>query len=587
MRRIVVILILLLLSLPLMGAAAQTDTPLPPQMNFALQGLSAALNRTVTFDQLSSWSFDANNSYLDTGLGCPGVIGTPRANPVIAYNFTLVLAGVSYNIRVSADGSIIVPCNIPDVGQTPVTPGATPDSGVVLQPADGNFVSQEFTPCPPGAPGYLAPRLTVGQQVRVPLGGTPNRIRLSPSTIGIQVGVFNSGGTADVLAGPACDAMSNIVWWLINYNGTFGWTAEGALPNDYYLDPVASPARSSINDVPRQAGVITPPAAGITSGSIPDERTVINAGSLPSFTELATLPAGRARALAFSADTQLLAVGTDNGLTVFSIPDLAVAEGFEVSERIGALAFGSNLLAYATTSTGEVGVLTPLNNPSSFVFTDRVIDGVNGLAVAGNRIAVATGVVFGGVEGGVDGVEVFDLIGQRRVQEIPSTFYVPDVAYNADGSRIAFIDTSLRIIRADTFAPAAVIPIAGGSTGEVAWQPSAVPNTPNTVIGYADGTSVRLYDTTTNTVTEFALDENVTAKDIVFSPDGALLAVIADDSGIERAATIPMTLNLFDVQTGDLLLQTEVNDAWSMAFSADGTLLALGEATGVVIYGVQ
>lgn len=48
-----------------------------------------------------------------------------------------------------------------------------------------------------------------------------------------------------------------------------------------------------------------------------------------------------------------------------------------------------------------------------------------------------------------------------------------------------------------------------------------------------------------------------------------------------------MTLNLFDVQTGDLLLQMEVNDAWSMAFSADGTLLALGEANGVVIYGVE
>jgi WD40 repeat protein len=182
---------------------------------------------------------------------------------------------------------------------------------------------------------------------------------------------------------------------------------------------------------------------------------------------------------------------------------------------------------------------------------------------------------------------VFDLITQRRIREINASFYVPDVAFNADGSRLAFIDTSLRIIRADTFAEAAAIPIASGSTGVVTWQPSAVPNTPNTGLAYSDGSSVRLYNTTTNTVQEFSLDEGVTAKALAFSPDGALLAALADDSGIERAPTVPMTLNLFDVQTGDLLLQMEVNDAWSMAFSADGTLLALGEANGVVIYGVE
>lgn len=585
MRRLVLIPFILLLTLSIAPAFAQTQTPPPPQMTFALQGLSAALNRPVTFDQLQSWSFDANSSYLDTGLGCPGVIGTPRANPIIAYNFTLVLANIPYNIRVSADGTIIVPCNIPDV-QPILTPAATPGSGgVVLQPGDGNFVSLEYTPCPPGAPGYLPPRLTVGQQVRVPLGNTPNRIRLAPNTTGVQIGVFNTGATADVLAGPACDSSSMIVWWLINFNGVFGWTAEGVLPDDYYVDPIASPARSSINDVPRPANV--PPSAGTTIGTIPDERTAFNAASLSGFTELALLPVGRARALDFSLDTQLLAVGTDNGLTVFSLPDLAVAEGFEISEGIGGLAFGSNLLAYASTSTGEVGVLTPLSSPQAFVFPDRVIDGVNGLAVAGSRIAVATGVVFGGVEGGQDGVEVFDLITQRRIREINASFYVPDVAFNADGSRLAFIDTSLRIIRADTFAEAAAIPIAGGSTGVVTWQPSAVPNTPNTGLAYADGSSVRLYNTTTNTVQEFSLDEGVTAKALAFSPDGALLAALADDSGIERAPTVPMTLNLFDVQTGDLLLQMEVNDAWSMAFSADGTLLALGEANGVAIYGVE
>lgn len=81
--------------------------------------------------------------------------------------------------------------------------------------------------------GALPPRLIVGQSAIV-LPGSPNRVRDRASTSGNTVGQIPAGETFNVVSGPACG--NGIVWWLVEYQGVSGWTAEGV--DDYFVEPV-------------------------------------------------------------------------------------------------------------------------------------------------------------------------------------------------------------------------------------------------------------------------------------------------------------------------------------------------------------
>lgn len=231
------LLILLLVGVLMIGIPIHAqDTP--PQINLALADLAARLQKSVTLDNLTSWTF-AQSLYTDTALGCSLVTGTAAPQGISAYTFKLDFEGITYEYRVSVDGQIVFPC----------------DSGLLqkLIPTPSGEVRQ----CPTGYTGYLPPRLRVNSQGRVQEGGAPNRLRSAPNTDAEQIGVINPGRTFDIIGGPSCDE-SNYVWWQVVIDGQVGWTAEGVLPDEYYLEPIDTTTSAPVMMVTSAPQQLTP-----------------------------------------------------------------------------------------------------------------------------------------------------------------------------------------------------------------------------------------------------------------------------------------------------------------------------------------
>ena len=84
------------------------------------------------------------------------------------------------------------------------------------------------------------PRLVVNNTARVTTyPDLPNRVRTRPSLTAGIIGRIPAGAEFLVMSGPNCS--QGINWWLVNYNGMIGWTAEGNGYNQYWLEPVWSP----------------------------------------------------------------------------------------------------------------------------------------------------------------------------------------------------------------------------------------------------------------------------------------------------------------------------------------------------------
>ncbi|MBL8133413.1 MAG: hypothetical protein JNL42_16250 [Anaerolineae bacterium] len=95
-------------------------------------------------------------------------------------------------------------------------------------------------PTPAAAQGYCVPvlpaRLFVGGLGQV-TPGLPNVLRSQPYRGGdsIVLAEIPAGGVFMVVGGPSCyDGMN---WWLVSYNGMYGWTPEGSNTGVYWTVP--------------------------------------------------------------------------------------------------------------------------------------------------------------------------------------------------------------------------------------------------------------------------------------------------------------------------------------------------------------
>lgn len=116
-------------------------------------------------------------------------------------------------------------------------------NGRVGWTAEGDGVTywlEPYSAVPPPPPTcQLANRLTVGGQGRV-TPGLPNVVRSAPGTQStgansVVIGQIPGGGVFSVLGGPQCGT-DRRWWWLVNYNGTVGWTGEGE-GSTYWVEP--------------------------------------------------------------------------------------------------------------------------------------------------------------------------------------------------------------------------------------------------------------------------------------------------------------------------------------------------------------
>lgn len=120
-------------------------------------------------------------------------------------------------------------------------------NGLVGWTAEGDgyytyWLEPVYTPTPtPQPPACLLPnRLIAGGHGRV-TPGLPNVLRTAPGTSSsgsnsVVIGSIPGGGVFTVVSGPQCGSDGRW-WWLVDYNGLSGWTAEGEGTSSYWLEP--------------------------------------------------------------------------------------------------------------------------------------------------------------------------------------------------------------------------------------------------------------------------------------------------------------------------------------------------------------
>jgi hypothetical protein len=198
----------------------------PPSPSSRTRRQSRYLGRTVTIRDFSQWNYTVAR-YTDSALGCPSAPANAIPQGINGYTFIFNGNGVTYDWRISEDGSIVFPCDAGLQQQGTAAPPPTSLPATALPP------SATTAPCPPNYAGYLPPRLQVGAQARIErrhatASMTPKWRCKSASSV---------RSTADVI-GSSCDNYRLI--WQVRFNNVMGWIAEGVRRMTASSNPLAT-----------------------------------------------------------------------------------------------------------------------------------------------------------------------------------------------------------------------------------------------------------------------------------------------------------------------------------------------------------
>ncbi len=529
MRRFVLMLIVIfLIALP---AAAQEA---PPQINIALARLSEALGRQISLVDLDRYAF-RQDFFTDSALGCPLVAGTALSSPVSAYTFDLTYQEITYNVRVSFDGANAFVCE---------------NALLTLPTADPN------SNCPPDFAGYLAPRLRVGGQGRLGTGGTPNRLRTAPSVNAEQIGLIEPGSTVNVIGGPSCEDTSRIVWWRVAYDNTIGWTAEGQLPNNYFL--------ASVGAAPL--------------GTLPLERSLINTNTINALAPLADAAFSGARAVAFTQNGQALLVAGDDGAALYNLLDGSSTVITDDAVTTAAISADGRSALYATLDNAVYLRDLQAAPDAEPALISPQGDVVNALAFGadGGTYAIGRGdPVLSPVSRPAIELFVTGQLPQVTLTEAPvrALAFAPPTN-PPTGERLAYIDDAVRLLtfNADPQIVAALAQT-NLTNAAITWF------NPNVIL-FSDGAALRAENISTRITQTYSGDATEAALAASVNRDETLIAALLTTGGQARLA-------IFFAETGDLLFAESYADAVAIAFSPDGTLIALAGANGVTLIGVD
>jgi WD40 repeat protein len=530
----------LLFLLPLLGAHAQD---LPAQFSLALASLSSFLGKPLTVQDLDNWSFH-QDLYTDTALGCQYVAGTARPEGISGFTFLMVYQGVTYDYRVSADGSIVFPCIPEGGGQIPAQPQAT----------------SQATNCPADLTGYLPPRLQVGGQGRIGTGGTANRLRALPQVNGQQIGLIQPGETVTILDGPSCDTGSHIIFWRVNDNGTVGWTAEGQPPSNYFLDPIG--------------------------GTLSAERSLISPENATSLVALTTIPLAGVNSVAFTQDSKQIALGGLSGLAVYDLTTMeANATLGDIAQPVTAVAFSPDgrYLAYSQ-QNGNLMVYDTLNKTRT-TLAALANNRINSLAFSPDQhylLGVGTGMEVN-LPGTTSVWQIYNLLTNQSPAMQKTASWVRNVAFSPDGSLFAWLDTSASINRIINNTTIRTLALQQAPKGGLAWRPTAAGTPITHSLAFVDGDHVRLDDLDANTEQTFAGDPGFFPAVISFNADGSLLAAMDVPNNTATGSVV----NIFDATSADLISSTPLQASNTLTFSPDGTLLVIASNDQVQLLGAD
>jgi WD40 repeat protein len=480
--------------------------------------------------------------------------------------------------------------------------------------------------CPNGYAGFLPPRLAVGQTARVIPGGVPNRLRDQPNLNGAQVGMAAPESTLAIIGGPVCDAEGQVIWWQVQMGNVTGWTAEGFAPDEYFLEPVGEAgavrgataiARATVSSAetdsvlataaslnatsteqarlgsiqtqavltqtaqalitpsetakPTATLTITPTLAPLTA--LPENRTMITSENIEQLTTMVSLP--YAATILFLPDQSQMLV---NGADAYDLPSMERTDhfgNFPLQDReVAAINPDGRYVVYYSdrqvisvfdTQTEEA---FELSDPTGFAGTDLVISGGPEY-----RLAIAYGEGYANQE--LPQIYLYDLATNTLAFTLDNNAsFGAQLAFNRDGSRLATTGAEIRLI--NTHDARWIIPTSGFSSGDIAYRPVADNESEQIAFGVPGG--VYLFDLGRGTGRTFEITGGSTGGRIGFSPDGRLLAVVGIE--VEGDFDVPSPrFNLFDVETGELLIDTGEYDG-AFTFSPDGTLLVVSSMNG-------
>ncbi|NJO84707.1 MAG: hypothetical protein HC828_19365, partial [Blastochloris sp.] len=522
----------------------------PPQMNTMLDSLSQYVGRRVALDELRSWNYSIA-LYTDTALGCaiaPSV--APLPNGIQGYTFTFDFQGIAYDWRVAEDGSIAFPCDATLLAGAQVTaPPVSSSQTSGILPA----TSATPSPCPPNFEGYLTPQVGVGGQGRIEPGGTPNRVRDLPGISGAQIGLINAGTVFDIIGGPSCDAQTGVIWWLVDTGALQGWTAEGVLPDDYYIEPLGEQPAAAAS-----SGPVT-----VLDGPLPDERSIITADALAAgLTPLGALrlETSRINDIAFNADMSLMAVAVSESLNVYRLPELEQVASFprEASGFIGAVAFHpDNVRVYYASiapDRSSVMVADVTTNTSEILLRD-VINVVNTIAVSpdGTRLVLSTGAISGG-NPQPPALLIVDLeTDSSLLYDDSASVSIFTAGYSPDGTLIAYVGDSLRVVDAETFEEVLRGSRQSETTGWITWVREQPPGGEN-VIAFADGSLITRLDAASGEPRSF--DAGLERPEVFGTLESTANGDVIFALGVSPEAPNSSTsLAAYDVATGDAIAE--------------------------------
>lgn len=412
--------------------------------------------------------------------------------------------------------------------------------------------------CPAGFTDYLPPRLTIGPATaRVQEGGLPNTLRSAPTTdasIGRRIGQAQPGRTLDrVLNGPACS--NGFVWWLVEIDGTIGWTAESdAREQAYYLEPTSGNAATTVvspvqpTPVP-VTGSGTGTGTGNNSALISDEGIALLSGISGS--------APVVDLLFVSDGSELVVLGAAN--PAIEILDIAARD------RTG------------RTLRPDVPVLT--------VELASAVDETASLDTAGT-------------------LRLWDVATASVLREIESVAEPPfggsDLDFNSTGS--LFVSSGCAESQADTCTRGQV-ELWNATSGQPLRLQPAHPTAPivtrfspdDALLASAATDGIQIWDVQSGAfVTAFAKDGDLPVYDLVWLPQNA--GVIQATCGQEQAGDdgtpecLQSDVRVWNLDSGsaDLILGDHAGSARALAISPDGTRFASGGEDGMIyVYDTQ
>lgn len=409
--------------------------------------------------------------------------------------------------------------------------------------------------CTANFEGYLAPRIAVGESnAQIVAGDVPNAIRAFPSVDDTQaprLGTIQPQRILDrVLAGPVCN--QGFVWWLVEIDGTVGWTAESnQSSNDYYIEPVGgAPVIGTFDELEVSTNPVTEliyntDATRLFALSTEQGFGDATLGVVIVFDGVTGVSQARIEEptgildIDYNADLDDIVVASGNGIvTIYDAQTLALEaelrEVYSIPEQVFVEIQPSKLVMLIASCTDETCTASNIRSMdivggielASFTTTSPVLE--LEISADDSTLAVLT-------EEGVN-------------------FYTPDT--------LTLISTWKN---SDGFALNSVALNENGSSALVAGCNNAD----------CDEGRIGLINATDGALVGIVPSHTASATNVTYSNDGTRFVTVAEETGelIERSATTGEVTQTFEVQLVDVV---------SLAYTPDGTQIAVGTSDGRV-----